>query len=104
MTTIRAQVRSHREIAARDVVADAARRNVIAVADDAADRHGVPEMTVGAQYGRRAVLGRGAAFELLDRRLVVLPEDPHRHVKIVDSRISHVRAAGVAQLVRARVS
>ena len=73
-------------------------RHVIAIADDAADRHRVAQMSVGAQHRRRLPFRRGAALQLLDGRLVVVAE--------ISCRLwcYHRKFAGVAQLVRARVS
>ena len=73
----RAKIGADREVAARDVVADTRWRDVLAITHDAADRHRIPEMTVGAEHGRRVPLRRGAPFQLLDRRLVVVAEDLH---------------------------
>jgi hypothetical protein len=72
---VRAQVGEHRLVAAADVVADARRAHVLAVGHDAADRRAVAEVPVGAEHTARALLGLQAAHELVDDRLLVLPED-----------------------------
>jgi hypothetical protein len=73
----RAHGRPDREVAAGDVVADPRRRDVLAVSDNAADRHRVAEVTVRAQHRRRALLSVGAAPQLVDRCGVVLSENLH---------------------------
>jgi hypothetical protein len=71
----RVQMGADRQVAARDVVPDAARRDVIAVADHAADRHRIAEVSVRAEHRLRAGSRCGTAFELLDRRRFVLAEN-----------------------------
>ncbi len=65
----------HRHVAARDVEADAAHRDVLLVGDDAADRLGIAEMAVGAQHAadRAAVLH--AARHLRLGAVVVVAKD-----------------------------
>ena len=53
-------------VAAADVVADAARRDVVRVGEHAADRLRVADVAVGADRGGDGVAGLGAAAQLLD--------------------------------------
>jgi len=83
-----AERRPHREVAARDVVADARRRDVVAIADHAADRHRVAEMSVGAEHRRCAGLRGGAALQLLDGRRVVPPENLDHGDHAAETRVA----------------
>jgi hypothetical protein len=62
-----ADIRADRLVAARDVVPDARRRDVVRVGQDAADRLRVADVAVGADRARDGVAGLRAAAQLLDR-------------------------------------
>jgi hypothetical protein len=64
------------QIAATDVEADAGNRDVILIADDAADRMRVTEMPVGAQHATRHAADLHAAIHLRECALVVPAENP----------------------------
>src|SRR5439155_26085648 len=68
------RIRQDREIAAADIEAHSTERDFVLVANDAADWLGVTFLTVGAKHAPLAAR-RHTAFELLDRRRVVLAEN-----------------------------
>ena len=68
-------VELHRHVAAGDVEADAADRDVVLVGDHAADRLRVAEMAVGAEHAADHAAVLHAARHLLLGALVVLAEN-----------------------------
>jgi hypothetical protein len=68
------EVRTDRLVAAGNVVADARRRDAIAVGDDSADRLRVPRVVVCAEDGEIGAAGLGAEGELVERTLIQLAE------------------------------
>src|SRR5712671_5027028 len=64
-------IEAHRHVAAADVEADAADRDVFLVGDDAADRLGIAEMAIGAKHAAGDAADRHASGHLLLRLVVV---------------------------------
>ena len=77
---------------APDVVAGSGRGDVLAVGDDAADRRAVAEVPVGAEDSAGALRHRHAPFELTDRPLVVISEDPDHGIPF--TRLPPIRRGG----------
>ena len=71
-------VGADREVAARDIEADARDGNEIAIRDDAANRLGIALVAVGAQNGARSA-DRHAAVDLRHRRLIMLTKNTNAH-------------------------
>ena len=69
------RIQPDRHVAARDVEADTADGNVFLVGHHAADRMGVAEVAVGAQYAFHCAADRHAALHLRERLGLVLPVD-----------------------------
>src|SRR5437762_2713510 len=73
-------VELNRHVAAGDVEADAAHRDVLVIGDHAADRLGIAEVAVGAQHAAHDAAVLHTARHLLLGALVMRPENLHlRH-------------------------
>jgi hypothetical protein len=84
---VEGEIELRRHVAAGDVEADAADRDVLLIGDDAADRHGVAEVPVRAQHGAGHAADAHAAVHLRQGALVVLTEDFwFHHRNIVERR------------------
>ena len=66
----RDEIRPHRAVSTRDVVADAVRRDMMAVADDAAHGHRIPQMVVRTEHAHGAGLGLKTSCQLRARAIV----------------------------------
>jgi hypothetical protein len=67
-------VEAHRHVAAADIEADAADRDVLLIGDHATDRLRIAEVAVGAEHAAGDTADRHATSHLLDRVIVVVSE------------------------------
>ena len=72
-------VEAHRHVAAADVVADAADRDMLLIGDDAADRLRIAEVPVGAQHAADHAADTHAARHLRLGARIMLAEDFEVH-------------------------
>ncbi len=73
-TSARVRVSQNREIAARDIEADAGKRYLLLVSDNAANRLRVTFVSIGAKHAAFAT-GCDAGLDLFNRGGVVLAEN-----------------------------
>ena len=75
LDVVKARVEAHRHVAAGNVKADTADRDVIRVADHAADRMRIAKMPVGAEHARGRAARRKAGVHLRQRARVMFAID-----------------------------
>ena len=100
-----ARVQAHRHVAAADVEADAGDADLALVGDDAADRLGVAQVTVGADHAGHGIADRHAVAHLGDRRGIVIADHGERTVPILRRLRPKVddRRRGLLRLARVQL-